>query len=312
MNPLNQIFSYKVRPSDCGWNLVDFLAFRFTYLTRVSWLEEIEKRNIQVCNDYVDNSYLLKENDTISFLIENYSEPTVDKNYSTLFESENLLIVNKSGNIPVHPAGRYHENTLLSLLLKEKKYSQLKVVHRLDRETSGIQIFAKNKETASTIQKEFEQRNILKQYIVYIHGTFPESIHAKGFISNDSKSAVRKKRYFMELKTIGSEDCETAFHLLKPLNGYSKIMAYPITGRTHQIRATLCSLGYPVYGDKLYGTDEKIFLKFIEDGESYQDLKRQALHALKIQIPSSKYYPNLTIVAEEPQDLKDIEDKYSI
>jgi RluA family pseudouridine synthase len=265
-----------------------------------------------VNNENVDKLYRLKENDTITFFREDYLEPDVDKKYSILYESENLLIVNKSGNIPVHPAGRYHDNTLLSIILEEKKYSQLNVVHRLDRETSGIQIFAKNRETATVIQKEFECRNISKQYIVYIHGTFPKSIHAKGFISNDKNSLIRKKKAFNYLKTVGSEDCDTIFHLLKQLNGYSKILAFPITGRTHQIRATLRSLGYPVYGDKLYGPDENIFLKFIEDGESYQDLKRQALHAFMIQIPSSKFYPNLTIIAEEPQELKEIEENFSI
>ena len=98
-------------------------------------------------------TYTLKTNDSISFIRKNYSEPEVDRKFSILYESENLLVLNKPGNLPVHPAGRYKENTLLSILQLETGNSQLFVVHRLDRETSGIQILAKNSNTASVIQR---------------------------------------------------------------------------------------------------------------------------------------------------------------
>jgi 23S rRNA pseudouridine955/2504/2580 synthase len=303
-----KVFQYKINNLDIGLSLLDLLSNRFKYLSREEWKSEInEKKSIQVCYQDVNEFYIIRNNDIVTFRRESYNEPEVDRNVSTLYESENLLVVNKSGNLPVHPAGRYKENTLLTILQKDYENSQLFVVHRLDRETSGIQIFAKNSQTASVIQREFENRNIYKEYIVYIHGNFPIHVNANGFLFKDQNSLVRKKRKFSYTYCDNSETSTTDFYLLEKFKGISKVKAIPKTGRTHQIRATLKSLGYPIYGDKLYGIDEENFLKFIEGDVLLNFPNRQALHAFKIRIPASKFYPNLEIIAEEPDDLKKIQ-----
>ena len=301
-----KVFNYKIKYFEVGLGLIDLLSTKFKYLSKEGWIEQIKNKSIQVCDQEVSEFYKIKKNDIISFKRETYTEPYVDRNFSTLYESENLLILNKPGNLPVHPAGRYKENTLLSILQNESVNSKLFVVHRLDRETSGIQIFAKNSYTASAIQREFENRNIYKEYIVYIHGSFPNHLHANGYLSTDLSSLVRKKRKFSYTNCDNSETSSTDFYLLEETKGISKVIAMPSTGRTHQIRATLNSLGHPIYGDKLYGLDEKYFLKFIEGEELLNFPNRQALHAFKIRIPASKFYPYLEIIAEEPDDLKKI------
>jgi RluA family pseudouridine synthase len=306
-----KVFHYKIKNFEVGLTLLDLLSTKFKYLSRDAWIEEIKSKSIQVCSKEVNELYIINTNDIISFRREIYSEPDVDRKFSTLYESENLLILNKPGNLPVHPAGRYKENTLLSILQLETRNTQLFVVHRLDRETSGIQIFAKNSYTASAIQREFENRNIYKEYIVYIHGSFPIHLNANGYLSKDLSSLVRKKRMFSYNNCDNSEISITDFYLLGEIKGISKLIAKPKTGRTHQIRATLNSLGYPVYGDKLYGLDEKYFLKFIEGEKLLNFPNRQALHALKVIIPSSKFYPHLEITAEEPDDLKNIQTNLS-
>ena len=302
-----KVFLYKIKNFEIGLTLLDLLSTKFKYLSRESWIEEIKNKSIMVCDQETNEFYTLKTNDSISFIRKNYSEPEVDRKFSILYESENLLILNKPGNLPVHPAGRYKENTLLSILQLETGNSQLFVVHRLDRETSGIQILAKNSNTASVIQRDFENRNIYKEYIVYIHGNFPIHLNANGYLAKDLSSLVRKKRRFSYNNCDNSETSITDFYLLGEMKGISKVIAMPKTGRTHQIRATLNSLGYPVYGDKLYGLDEKYFLKFIEGEKLLNFPNRQALHAYKVKIPPSKFYPQLEITAEEPDDLKNIQ-----
>ena len=302
-----KVFLYKIKNFEIGLTLLDLLSTKFKYLSRESWIEEIKNKSIMVCDQETNEFYTLKTNDSISFIRKNYSEPEVDRKFSILYESENLLILDKPGNLPVHPAGRYKENTLLSILQLETGNSQLFVVHRLDRETSGIQILAKNSNTASVIQRDFENRNIYKEYIVYIHGNFPIHLNANGYLAKDLSSLVRKKRRFSYNNCDNSETSITDFYLLGEMKGISKVIAMPKTGRTHQIRATLNSLGYPVYGDKLYGLDEKYFLKFIEGEKLLNFPNRQALHAYKVKIPPSKFYPQLEITAEEPDDLKNIQ-----
>ena len=302
-----KVFLYKIKNFEIGLTLLDLLSTKFKYLSRESWIEEIKNKSIMVCDQETNEFYTLKTNDSISFIRKNYSEPEVDRKFSILYESENLLVLNKPGNLPVHPAGRYKENTLLSILQLETGNSQLFVVHRLDRETSGIQILAKNSNTASVIQRDFENRNIYKEYIVYIHGNFPIHLNANGYLAKDLSSLVRKKRRFSYNNCDNSETSITDFYLLGEMKGISKVIAMPKTGRTHQIRATLNSLGYPVYGDKLYGLDEKYFLKFIEGEKLLNFPYRQALHAYKVKIPPSKFYPQLEITAEEPDDLKNIQ-----
>ncbi len=302
-----KVFLYKIKNFEIGLTLLDLLSTKFKYLSRESWIEEIKNKSIMVCDQETNEFYTLKTNDSISFIRKNYSEPEVDRKFSILYESENLLVLNKPGNLPVHPAGRYKENTLLSILQLETGNSQLFVVHRLDRETSGIQILAKNSNTASVIQRDFENRNIYKEYIVYIHGNFPIHLNANGYLAKDLSSLVRKKRRFSYNNCDNSETSITDFYLLGEMKGISKVIAMPKTGRTHQIRATLNSLGYPVYGDKLYGLDEKYFLKFIEGEKLLNFPNRQALHAYKVKIPPSKFYPQLEITAEEPDDLKNIQ-----
>jgi len=300
-----KIFEYKIKPSEDGLKIIEFLTNKFTYLSQEEWLKEIDNKNLIVLNKKINPAYKLSHSDIIQYIRNSYSEPEVDKNYKVIYESENLLIINKPGNLPVHPAGRYKENTLLNLLTMENKYENLFPAHRLDRETSGIQIFAKNKITASVIQKQFEDRTIYKEYIVYVHGIFPEILNTVGYLNKDEKSIIRKKKSFSSILRENSTYCETFFKKIEELNRISKVLAIPKTGKNHQIRATLFSLGFPVYGDKIYGKDENCFLNFI-NGEANLEFKRQALHSSLIIIAESKLFPKIEIVVPEPSDLKEI------
>jgi RluA family pseudouridine synthase len=211
------------------------------------------------------------------------SEPEVDFNFQIEYEDDNFLLVNKPGNLPCHPAGPFFENTLWRKL--SETHEKVSIVNRLDRETSGLTIAAKSPEAASKFSALFSEGKIEKKYIAIVFGSFPEELEAKGFLTGDISSEVRKKRKFVyERESPGAETALTFFRLLGKNDKFSVVEAAPKTGRLHQIRATLCSLGFPLAGDKLYGPDDTAFIRFAEGRFSEEDkallaLPRQALHA---------------------------------
>jgi len=298
--------SYKIRFHQRGSLLLDFLSKNFTYYSTLQWKKEIEKLHILVNERPTTYNTILQTGDIVEFYLGNFQEPNVDKNYKILYEDDWIIAVSKSGNLPVHPAGRYKQNTLLEILKLDFK-SNFHVIHRLDRETSGLVLFAKEKEAVNKFQKLFEKRLIKKEYIVYVFGSFPPNVCAKGWILPDENSNIRKKQIFSYEYKLHGIECHTEFHLLKKNDKISKILAIPYTGRMHQIRASLCSLGFPVVGDKIYGEDETCFLKFLESGISQTKLlDRQALHAYSLSFEHPHTKKNLYLKAEEPIELSNL------
>lgn len=222
--------------------------------------------------------------------METDSQP-VDKKVKILFEDDGLLVVNKPGNLPCHPGGSYLENTLLHVL-RGNGYETLYIMNRLDRETSGIVLLAKNQMVAKSLSNQFKNHTVRKEYTVLIHGEFPEEMSVSGWLVHDDNSAIVKKRHFVQCEekpTERAEFAETEFKRISYNSGISRLKVFPKTGRTHQIRATLYSLGFPVVGDKIYGLDETIFLRFISDTMTDADRERliyarQALHASSLAV----------------------------
>jgi len=197
----------------------------------------------------------------------------------------------KPGNLPCHPAGHFFNHTLWAWL---KQFLHLPEVHfcqRLDRETSGLVVIAKTAAAAAQISRALHSCAAVKEYLVIVHGAFPSEEYCRGWLYPDRDSAVRKKRLFSRQEPLAAPPpCESASTYFRRLAGgasSSLLLARLETGRTHQIRATLHSLGYPVAGDKLYGLDEQFFLRQAQGqltGADYARLRfpRQALHATRI------------------------------
>ena len=323
--PTSNARATAISRKDAGLRLLPYFTARFTYQSESDWQEHIARGRVTLNGETCTGSEVLKEKDIVSFTPEPYDEPPVNTGYRILAEDGDFLFIDKPPLLPCHPAGIYLFNTLWGLLRDE--HPRLCFINRLDRETSGIVIAAKNPEAAAYANGAMQERRIGKEYLSLVEGAFPETLDAPGFLVSDTTSPIRKKLRFVPdneaasygaalcdaeggfqpgeatgfcanadacQKTISREiRCHTRFSLRSRLDGnLSLVHAELLTGRTHQIRATLQSLGFPVVGDKLYGKDPTIFLRFIDGTMTESDrnllrLDHQALHCSRVVLPKA-------------------------
>ncbi|WP_425593122.1 pseudouridine synthase [Leptospira licerasiae] len=317
-SPAQEGLKTKIGKEDAGSRLDVFLASRFTYQSRSNWRKILEEGKILVQGKPVKPSYPIKEGDEILYLPGESFEPPVQTDFKILYEDSRYIAVEKPGDIPIHSAGRYRKNNLTDLLEEDPRFEKIYTIHRLDRETSGVVVFGKDSEAASRMADLFSKRKVNKTYISYVWGNFPTRLNAKGFLVSDTSSLIRKKRKFLakdsfqksETPHEDSETSETNFRKIGEgtLHGipFSKVYCFPKTGRLHQIRATLYSLGFPLLGDKIYGKDESVFLEFIEgkdpDLASKLGMDRQALHSSSLKFIHPFTGKKIKIRSDLPKD----------
>ena len=277
--------------------LLSWIAERYTYHSREKWEMYVNDERIKINDCSIVPETVLNTGDKVAYYPEPVIEPSVNIDYKLVYEDRDLLVINKPSDLPCHPGGIYFENTLWYLL--KQKYEYVSLVNRLDRETSGTILIAKNKLSASFYSNKMMEREIEKEYLVIVHGVLKDDIMARGWLIKDSESIIRKKRKFIPDANAILEDCSgdsnrefshSSFRTIKSDDKYSLLSCKIFTGRTHQIRATIYSLGYPVVGDKIYGLDDSFFLKFINGSLTIDDrnalvVSNQALHSYKTTVP---------------------------
>lgn len=293
-----------------GTRLDFYLASRFTYRSRTAWQKAIRDGEIRLNGRKTHASRQLHTGEMITLQMSGaeLDEPPVRTDFSILLDTPAFLAVNKPPDLPSHPSGRYFNHTLQRLLLPD--FGTVHPVNRLDRETSGTMLFAKSGQAAKKLAALFETGSIRKTYLALVFGDFPEEWNATGFLSADPNSKIGKKRRFTTDLPEDAEDavpCSTDFQKISYRDEMSLIRCLPHTGRLHQIRATLFSGGFPMVGDKLYGPDETVFLRFIKDTMTTEDrtilrMDHQALHAASLAFRSPFTGDDLCIQAPLPDD----------
>ncbi len=275
--------------------LLGFLLRKFRYHDREEWLDHINAGRLLVNQNQGDPTQLLKSGQIVRYLRPDYLEPPVDPSFDVIYEDDYLIAVNKSGNLPTSPSGKYFKNTLVHLLKEWLGWQNLYTLHRLDRETSGVLLFARQKEIAQRMAAQFRENEIKKTYIAILSRPLPSShVFVSLPIARDPNSIIRIKQgvvpsgkrsqtHFRELERSfrrGAAETKTG--------NYSKVEVVPVTGRTHQIRTHAAYLECPVAGDKLYGLQNDGFAHWLKQGEAYLreqhfPLHRQLLHASRLQ-----------------------------
>src|SRR3989338_5433273 len=216
-----------------------------------------------------------------------------------LYEDNDVLVINKPAGLIVHADGRTNEPTLVDWVLG--KYPEIKmvgdaarpgIVHRLDRDTSGALVIAKNQKAYDFLREQFQSRKVEKIYHAFVYGRVKND---EGVI--DRPIARSKRGGALWSATRGKKgkerDAVTEYKVLKRGDGYSLIELRPLTGRTHQLRVHLKAINYPVVCDKLYAPKKECLLGF----------NRLALHArsLTLALPNGK---NIKIEVPYPNDFE--------
>jgi 23S rRNA pseudouridine1911/1915/1917 synthase len=199
-------------------------------------------------------------------------------------EDENLLVINKPGWLVCHPSKNGPMSSLVGVVREYTGSDKLHLVARLDRETSGLILFAKRPAVARKFQMAIQNRIVKKTYLALLEGEFAECIRVDAAIARRRGGPVFVKSEVSTDRT--AQSAVTEFFPLLSAQGYTLCKVLPETGRKHQIRVHAEHIGHKVLGDKIYGPDETLYIEFIENGwtdrlEAALPLKRQALHCYR-------------------------------
>lgn len=273
-----------------GWRVDNYLRKLYKHYSRARIQRFIEEGRIAMHGKKLKPSTTIRPGDRVhlSTKMSPAQEPEVNLQYKVLFEDEHLLVVDKPGNLPVHPAGRFFFNTLLMALRQDRQDwtatgNDFYLVHRLDRETSGVIVLGKTSEAASKLWHQFSKRNTEKRYYAVVHGHCTEkTFSVEADLGSDKSSAIRLKMAAFP-KGQGEMEALTHFEVLLASENFTLLDCKLETGRQHQIRVHIAHAGHPIVGDKLYGGDETIFLDHIGT-KAIDPMRRQTLlldrHAL--------------------------------
>lgn len=313
-----------VSDAEAGWRLDLFLAAKFPQYSRVLLRKAIQAENgVDVDGKHGKPSFRLKPGSVVSFrLVEPPRESPIPEDIplDVLYEDDDLAVVNKPSNMVVHPSRGHWSGTLVSALAyrfagqlsSNRGPARPGIVHRLDRDTSGAIIVAKNDVAHAHLAALFEEKRIQKEYFAIALG----GINVDREVVDLPIGHHPKYRVKMAIAPDDPEakPAKTFFEVVERFRGFSTVRCMPKTGRTHQIRLHLLSLGCPILCDKLYGgrstlTREELAGQYDrspkgdENRESTILLARQALHARKITFEHPTTGKILEIEAPLPADM---------
>ena len=275
-----------------------FLNEKISDYSRTYFQKLIKNGDVLVNDKQILPSYKLKKGDEISYSLEEQEIPVSFKPekipLKVIYEDDDIILINKQSNIVVHQSFGHESGTLLNALLwhlkgKTKPY----MVHRLDKDTTGAIIFAKNQKAKVSLSRQFQKRAVNKTYITAVSGIISED---RGRIEAPLGRS-RKDRKIIEVGPFAKRMAITEFKVLSRTRQFTLLEVRIITGRTHQIRSHMKYIGHPVLGDVAYGGSASL---------NNVEFKRQMLHSYKIKFSHPGKGKMVEFVADIPKDMSDL------
>lgn len=296
--PKNRFDEFIVPPSDAGQRLDVFLAQKMAGRSSRAQLQRLIKNGGVLINDKtVSPHYPVKENEKIH--VEKLDMPVQDLPAEAIpldivYEDNDCLVVNKPAGMVVHPAHGNPNHTLVNALLfhvQNLAHAEDKIrpgiVHRLDKDTSGLLVVAKNDFTHAKLAKQFRDHTIERVYHAIVRGVVQ---HDEGICEEPVGRAFLNRKKVV-IRPSGGKDAITYFKVLKRFPNATLVEIRPKTGRTHQIRVHLAHMGHAVLGDAFYGIP-------------FPPIQRQALHALFLGFEQPRTKKWIRLTSELPEDMQ--------
>ncbi|HZK67784.1 MAG TPA: RluA family pseudouridine synthase [Chloroflexota bacterium] len=289
---------HTVSEEDARTRLDLFLAKVHPEASRAAWQRTIEEGRVTLNGMLARPSSRLSWGDQVAV-----SEPSGNgasapeelPQLKVVYEDSATVVIDKQPGVVVHPSPGHASGTLVDALVA--RYPEIRgvpspgrpgIVHRLDKDTSGLMVVARTHHALQELQHQMKARTIDKQYLLLAEGSVPDD---RGLIDLPiDRDQLRRQR--MAVQSQG-KPARTYFTVLERLDGYSYIEAKPVSGRTHQIRVHFSFIGHPVAGDRLYGS-----------GRGPNGLKRQFLHACRLSFDSPVDGERLTFQSPLPEELE--------
>jgi len=268
-----------------------FLAARFPQRSRTYWQDLIRSGYALVNGRPTKPSYSIQKGDHISLFVEPEPEQTLQPEsmpLDILYEDDYLIVLDKPAGIVVHPAPGHLHGTLIQGVLHHilERGGQLPegsgpdrpgIVHRLDKDTTGLIVMAKEETTHRHLARQFQERRVEKTYVAIVRGEVNfDSDYVELPLGPHPKDRLR-----VTVRQVEGKQASTFYQVAERFRGYTFLRAHPKTGRTHQIRVHLAAIGHPLVGDVLYG-GPRLLARDLGASELPPDqaiIDRQALHA---------------------------------
>lgn len=277
-----------------GWRVDHYLVRLYPNFSRAAFQRVLEADAVLINGLPVKMSRRLRVNDVLQFHLPETPDrtlPAEDIPLDILYDDDSLIVINKAANMIVHPGRGNYLGTLAGAL--QFHFDQLSdvagklragIVHRLDRDTSGVLVVAKDNTVHHHISRQFEERTVEKEYRAI---TWGEISFDRDYIETHVRVSNRNRERMMVCPEGGnSRHAATFYEVLERFQGFSFVRLCPQTGRTHQLRVHMHHLGHPIVADRLYeGHSSLSRSDLIDDLPEDQDevlISRQALHALKL------------------------------